>query len=110
VQPLRQEESSEKRTVIHLSKEAFEEVAASEFCFAIISRTFVAVEAENCMPDEIQELLAEFKDVLADLPDVLPPLRDIQHQIDLIPGASLPNRAHYRMSPQQHEELKRHVQ
>jgi hypothetical protein len=44
----------------------------------VLLHTFVAVEVENCVPDEIQELLAEFNDVLADLPDVLPPLRDIQ--------------------------------
>jgi hypothetical protein len=47
--------------------------------------------------DDITNLLLEFKDVfLIEIPPRLPPLREMEHQIDLIPGAMLPNRAAYR--------------
>ena len=62
------------------------------------------------VPSELESLLKEFEDIMPEeLPNGLPPLRDIQHQIDLLPGSSLPNKAHYRMSPKEHEELKRQV-
>ncbi|CAL8998580.1 unnamed protein product, partial [Prunus brigantina] len=75
---------------------------------------YMLVSKENVQDSEapgvVHTLLEEFSDVLLDdLPSGLPPLRDIQHQIDLFLGASLPNKAHYRMSPKEHEELKRKV-
>jgi hypothetical protein len=36
-------------------------------------------------------------------------MREIQHQIDLMSGSSLPNKATYKLSPKKAEELKRQV-
>jgi hypothetical protein len=50
------------------------------------------------LSDEIQELLEEFADIIVDeLPHSLPPMRSVSHHIDLIPGASLPNKAASRI-------------
>ena len=47
-------------------------------------------------PAEVKKILEEFNSVLPkDLPEGLPPMKDIQHRIDLIPSASLPNLPHY---------------
>eukprot|EP00256_Glycine_max_P065426 XP_025980021.1 uncharacterized protein LOC112998183 [Glycine max] len=52
----------------------------------------------------------DFDDVFpASVPDGLPPLRGIEHHIDLIPGASLPNRPAYRSNPQETKEIERQV-
>ena len=53
----------------------------------------------------------DFGDIVVDdLPDELPPKRGISHCIDFIPGASLPNKSAYRMSPKDNEEIRKQVQ
>ena len=63
------------------------------------------------MSVEIQDMLNEFHDIVVnDLPSELPPKRSISHHIDLIPGSNLPNKATYRMTPQENGEIRIQVQ
>jgi hypothetical protein len=58
------------------------------------------------LPRAITNLLQEFKDIfLAEIPLGLPRLRGIEHQIDLTPGATLPNRATYRTNLEESKEI-----
>ena len=54
--------------------------------------------------EEIIELLNEYKDIIADdIPDGFPLVRSISHCMDLILGASFPNKAPYRLKPIENE-------
>ena len=56
-------------------------------------------------------MLQDFEDVFPkEVPQGLPPLRGIEHQIDLIPGASLPNRPAYQSNPQETKEIQKQVE
>jgi hypothetical protein len=56
---------------------------------------------------DVSTVLQEFDDVfLEEVPARLPPLRGIEHQIDLIPSASLPNRAHIGPTPTKQRRFK----
>ncbi|XP_026420700.1 uncharacterized protein LOC113316766 [Papaver somniferum] len=96
--------------VLFLQQKAFEETLREERYVLILINSVVRKSLPS-PPEHFQRLLEEFQDVFPnELPPGLPPLRDIQHHIDLIPDAVLPNRAHYRMSPSEHEELRRQSQ
>ena len=48
------------------------------------------------LPAVVVSLLQEFADLFPEeIPSGLPPLRGIEHQIDFVPGASIPNRPAY---------------
>jgi len=56
-------------------------------------------------------LLAKFTHVFPEeIPSGLPPRRSIQHHIDLIPGAILPNKPAHRMNPTETREIHRQVE
>jgi len=65
----------------------------------------------SSLPIGVEELLKEFGDVFPkDTPHGLPPLRGIEHQIGLIPGASLPYRLAYRSNLEETKESQRQVE
>ncbi|CAA0816895.1 Uncharacterized mitochondrial protein AtMg00860, partial [Striga hermonthica] len=87
------------------------EMHTAPLVLLLIKHDRTAHVEDRIPPAAIGPLLTEFADVFPDeLPTGLPPLRDIQHNIELTPGASLPNRPHYRMRPAEHEELRRQVE
>ena len=74
-----------------LSKSELEkEIRAGSDVMALVS--IEETKSEKEIPKEVELILEEFVDVVPEeIPHGLPPMRDIQHQIDLIPGFVLPN-------------------
>jgi len=79
-------------------------------CYALIPKKLgiMKKETEDTQPEEIRELLTEYEDIILDnVPRGLPPIRSISHHMDLIQGASLPNKVAHRMTLAENEELNR---
>ena len=71
-----------------------------------------ATLTETCiLPPQVKELLKEFDDIFSkEGPIGHPPFRGIEHQINLVLGASLPNRPTYRTNPEETKEIESQVQ
>jgi hypothetical protein len=68
-------------------------------------------DLQQSLPPIVADILQEYADVFpCEVPAGLPPLRGIEHQINLIPGASLLNLAPYRTNPEETKEIQRQVQ
>jgi hypothetical protein len=98
--PIKDKEVKPKvsNTVLLMSgKELLKEVKEKEDTqFIVVRKPRIVLTSTRIddLPEEIQELMEEFIDIVVDeLPRSLPPIRSISHHIDLIPGASLPNKA-----------------
>ena len=80
--------------------------------------TFIATLIEDTgscdeavpLPPCIEHVLDTNKDVMpAELPQRLPPRREVDHQIELVPGAKPPAMTPYRMAPPELEELRKQL-
>ncbi|XP_059073402.1 uncharacterized protein LOC131874169 [Cryptomeria japonica] len=88
-------------------------------CFAIVVKPKDSIPKQeknqnllkNVGPKELADLLDQYKGIVADgTNDVLPPEGMTSHYIDLIPGATLPNKAAYKLTPEQNAEIARQIQ
>ncbi len=61
--------------------------------------------------EEVKQILDKYNGVIVDgMPKRLPPMREISHCINLIPGSTLPNKATYKLMPQQNDEMAKQIQ
>ena len=71
---------------------------------------FNSDDLDSCVPSVIKVILQEFEDVfLDDIPSGLPPLRGIEHQIDFIQGAFIPNKPAYKSNLEETKELQKQM-
>jgi len=89
--------------------EITEMTASNSVCYAIMFKE--ALFSYEDMPPAVADLLQEYGNVFPkEIPPGLPPIHGIEHQIDLIPGAFLPNRVPYRTNPEGTKEIACQVQ
>ena len=103
----------EPKALLLGGKEFLRQMMEEEVSYAIVckprSKSIDTIISN--LPKEVKNMLGDYQDIIVDdLPDALPPKRSISHHIDLIPGARLPNKAAYRMTPRENEEIKNQVQ
>lgn len=108
-----QQPKDERKVLQLLTKKRF--LHESKECgaiYAVVARKTAQDTnmAARTIPKELKELLEDFSDIAPDdLPNILPPMRKVQHAIDFVPGAQLPNLPFYRMNPTKHAELNKQV-
>ncbi|XP_016730709.2 uncharacterized protein [Gossypium hirsutum] len=72
--------------------------------------TLAPLTPKQVYEDQIKLKASDFQDVfLEETPSGLPPLCGIEHEIDFVPGAVIPNRPAYRANPEETKELQRQV-
>jgi hypothetical protein len=61
---------------------------------------------DHVVPSAAISLLQAFEDMIPEhIPSGLPPLKGIKHQIDLVPGATIPNQLTYRSNLEKTNKL-----
>lgn len=98
-----------KRCVIHAIKFGFTEIYDNELSWYVLICKDNLVSHKvisSSLPPTITNLLHEYIDVFStEIHPGLPHIRGIKYQTDLIPGATLLNRAAYRTNPEETKEI-----
>jgi hypothetical protein len=87
--------------------------SSAGLCYALVCKNalYSIGDTSIALSPAVANLLQEYMDVFpTEIPPGLPPMRGIEHKIDLIPGASLPNRAADRTNPEETKEIQRQVE
>ncbi|XP_059066264.1 uncharacterized protein LOC131857595 [Cryptomeria japonica] len=111
--PLKEHESEihEGPSVMAVKEKEFMKNLEEEECGYVIVGKPISEAIDNDIkevPKVVQTLLDKYEGIVVkELLNSLPPIHDVTHHIDLIPDASLPNKATYKMTPQQNEEIKK---
>ncbi|XP_028547507.1 uncharacterized protein LOC110099598, partial [Dendrobium catenatum] len=109
--PVSVDTSNKNKVVLNIVSGANFLAGQPSYIYAVVAVDDPPSQPQAIQAPEIAAVIQEFGDVMpADLPSELPPMRMIQHQIDLVPGANLPNLPHYRMSPREHEILQEMIE
>ena len=67
-------------------------------------------QLDDALPSSIVCILQEFMDFFSEkIPNGLPLIRGIEHQIDFVPGANIPNRPASRSNLEERKELQTQV-
>ena len=102
-------ENEGKRRVMIATKSEMREMRNNPhmmYFVLLYKDTILSTNNMTPLSSVVSNVLQAFNDVLPEeIPAGLPPLRGIEHQIDLIPGASLPNRPPYRTNPEETKEI-----
>jgi hypothetical protein len=100
-----------KGTCLHATKSDINElITATSVAYALVCKHALIYihDMQHSLPPAVANVLQEYSDVFSSkIPTELPLIRGIEHQINLIPGASLPNRAPYRTNPEETKEIQR---
>lgn len=113
--PLKEDESVVHKgpsVMVVKEKEFMKNLEEEECGYAIVGKPISEAENNDSkeVPKEVQNLLDKYEGIVVkEIPNSLPPIYDVSHHIHLIPGVSLPNKAAYKMTPQQNEEIKKKV-
>jgi hypothetical protein len=94
--------------LLSTKSEVNERLASNSVSYALICKDALISlhDLQQSLPPIVADILQEYAYIFpSEVPTGLPPLRGIEHQIDLILGASFPNRAPYRTNLKEIKEI-----